>query len=248
MTLAHIPAHHTSYPDRFENEETGWGYSVLPDINAEDPRSWVRPEMAALWAFNEPSLSHSVAAEKPEGNIAIDVFAYFFDTHNAETALEITRRYLAICHPKKKITLATATIRGYAQGDWLEVIAASSKGYGPPEDHIETFRQWAFGDVWVVIPDGGPGISGIYAEYAEAALEYFRENFQDEPVHPRPAVHVWSNTLTEAIADCLTDREEPEAARAVTWLKTHETDGALWELLNHHLDTIQQMATTRPQE
>lgn len=248
MTLAHTPAHHISYPDRFENEETGWGYSVLHDINAEDPRTWIRPEMAALWAFNEPRLSHSVAAEKPEGNIAIDAFAYFLDTYDAEAALEITRRYLAIYHPEKKTTLATATIRGYAQGDWLEVIAASSKGYGTPQDHIETFRQWAFGDVWVVIPDGWPGINGIYAEHAEAALEYFRENFEEESAHPKADVHVWGNTLPEAIATCLADREESAAVRAVAWLKGHENDSALWELLNHHLDTIQQMAATQTQE
>ena len=65
---------------------------------------------------------------------------------------------------------------------------------------------------------------------------------------PQTGVHVWSNTLTEAIADCLTNREEPEAARAVTWLKHHENDSALWELLNHHLDAVQQMATTQTQE
>lgn len=62
------------------------------------------------------------------------------------------------------------------------------------------------------------------------------------------AAHTWSNTLPEAIAACLADREEPEAARAVAWLKAHENDDALWEVLNHHLNTIQQMAATNTRE
>lgn len=248
MTLTHIPAHHTSHPDRFENKETGWGYSVLPDDTAEDPRSWIRSEAAALWAYREPHLSHSVAAVKPEGNIAIDAFARFYDQHDAQTSLELTRRWLRVFHPDKKIQVETQHITGYSQGDWLDMVAAVAEGAGTPLGHLETFRQWAFGDVWIVIPDGKAGIRGIYAESAEDALKYFRENFEDEVPHPQTAVHVWTNTLTKAIADCLADREEPEAARAVTWLEHHENDSALWELLNHHLDAVQQMATTQTQE
>lgn len=245
MTLAHTPAHHISYPDRFENEETGWGYSVLHDIDAEDPRSWTSNEDIAIHSIRVPARER--LDEVPD-NIASKAFDHFFRERSAQAALEMTRRYLTAFHPERHFELSTQTITGYCQSDWRELFIAVHRGHGEPGTHAETFRQWLFGDVWVVIPDGRPGTSGIYADDAEGALEYFRENFEDEPAHPQAAVHVWANTLPAAIASGLADREEPEAARAVAWLKMHENDSALWELLNHHLDTIQQMAATQTQE
>lgn len=180
MTLTHTPASTTSHPERFENEETGWGYSVLQDIDAEDPRTWIGSEHAALWAHHQPRLSHSVAADKPEGNVAIDAFDRFYDEHDAEGSLELTRRYLAVFHPEKKIQIETGQVTGYNQGDWLDMVAAVTEGYGTPASHLDQFGQWAFGDVWVVIPDGKAGISDIYADDAEEALAYFRENFEDD--------------------------------------------------------------------
>jgi hypothetical protein len=183
-TLTHTPAHTTSHPDRFENEGSGWGYSVLQDTDAEDPRTWNQVEDVALWAYREPTLSRSIAASKPAGNLVIDAFARFYEHFDAETALTATRRYLAIFHPGEKFAVRISTITGYAQGDWLEMVAAVREGHGSCEGHLENFRRWAFGDVWVVLPDGRPGIRGIYADDAEDALAYFRENFEDEGQSP----------------------------------------------------------------
>ncbi len=180
MTLTHIPAHRTSYPDRFENETTGLGYSVLQDTDAEDPRSNIPDEHAALWAFHESRLSNSVASQKPEDNLAIDAFARYYEQFSAEVSLELTRRYLRVFHQDKKLSLAVETIHGYSQSDWLEVVAAVEDGYGTPEDHISEFRMWAYGDVWLVIPDGKAGVSGIYADDAESALTFYREHFEDK--------------------------------------------------------------------
>lgn len=184
MMLTHTPAHTSSHPDRFEDEGTGWGYSVLQDTDAEDPRAWYQPEDVALWAYREPPLSRSVAASKPTGNLAVDAFARFHEYFDAEQALTATRRYLAVFHPEEKIDVQISTITGYSQGDWLEMVAAVREGHGSCQAHLENFRRWAFGDVWVVIPDGRPGICGIYADDAEDALAYFRENFEDENQSP----------------------------------------------------------------
>lgn len=177
-TLIHTPAHTTNHPDRFEDEATGRGYEVFQDTDVPDPRSETDPKNAALWAYRVPSLDHSVARAQPVGNVAIDVFARYLDEHDEAKSLELTRRYLAAFHAEKKISVDIATIRGYCQSDWLDVVCATTPGYGDPAAHIDTFRQWAFGDVWIVIPDGKPSICGIYADTAEEALEHYRANFE----------------------------------------------------------------------
>lgn len=183
MSLTHTPAHTRDYPDRFIDAASDLGYSVVQDIDAEDPRSCIEDEHAGLWAFREPRIGGSVAGDLPEGNVAIDAFARFWDVYEAtaESALILTQRYLAAFHPEKKISVATQTIRGYSQSDWLDVVCAVEDGYGTPESHIYEFRQWAFGDVWRVDPDQGDGVSGIYADDPEDALQIFRENYEDEP-------------------------------------------------------------------
>lgn len=243
MALTHKPAHMINYPDRFEDDETGWGYSVRQDIDATDPRSDVGAEHAALWAFNEPHLSRSVVANKPQGNLGIDAFEQFYEVFDAATAFKATVRWLDVFHPESTIQLEMKTIVGYSQGDWLDVIAAVEEGQGTAEALIEKVRMWAFGDVWTVIPDKGSGISGIYADSAEAAMEQFRKDFEDEPVGDEPSVEDgWDNELPKAIAECLADREEPEAARAAAWLKEHESDDQVWSAINRLFDDLQELA------
>lgn len=179
-SLTHTPAHTSIHPDRFEDETTGWGYSVLQDVDAEDLRTWVDDQHAALWVYREPHLSHSVAAERPD-NWIVDAFAEFYQlTGDDELALKTTKRWLWIFHPEDTSDVETRTIRGYSQSDWLDVVAVVESGYGTAAAHIDQFRMWAFGDVWTVVPDRGAGVSGIYASDAEAALAHFREHFEDE--------------------------------------------------------------------
>lgn len=247
MALTHIPAFSTHHPDRYENGD-GRGYDVVPDDGAEDPRRWIEPQHAGLWAFREPHLSRSVVADRPEGNIALDAFAHYIDRFDAETALELTRRWLRIFHPTSTLVVDIATISGYSQGDWLDVVAAVAEGYGTPESHLDQLRQWAFGDVWVVIPDDKPAVGGIYADSAEEAVDYYRNELEDEAESLSPASastrsHIWKNSLPAAIADVLTEREEPEADVAVRWLEQNESSSdVLWDLLNRIVDEIQTLA------
>lgn len=179
MTLIHTPAHTIDYPDRFLDDEADLEYRVRQDTDAEDPRSGFTTEHTALWAYREPALSASAAAEMPEGNLGIEAFARFYEHFDAQRALVATRRYLSVFHPEVKLNVAIQTIRGYSQGDWLDVVAAVSEGDGTPEALINEFRMWAFGDVWTVIPDGKPGLSGIYADTAKEAVEHYRANYED---------------------------------------------------------------------
>lgn len=183
MTLTHHPAHTVHHPDRFVDTDTGRQYSVLVDQDAHDPRSRVDDKHAGLWAYVEPSIGgNSVASVRPD-NMAIDAFARFYRDFHHETALQLTRRWLRIFHPDETYQLAISTIRGYTQGDWMDVVAAVSEGHGTPESHINQFRMWAFGDVWIVIPDQKAGISGIYADSPGEALEQFRDLFEDSEFH-----------------------------------------------------------------
>lgn len=173
MSLIHTPAHTTSHPDHFQEKLTGKGYDVVQDTDAEDPRGCIENEHAALWAYSQPSLGSSVAGDMPEGNVAITAFAHYFEYFDEVKSLDITRRYLAVFHPEKQITVETHTIRGYSQSDWLDLVVATADGYGTPASHAEEFRMWAYGDVWTVIPDEGDAVSGIYADDAEEALKFY---------------------------------------------------------------------------
>lgn len=181
MALMYTPAHHIDIPDVFTDETTGQHYAVRHDTDAEDPRGWVEAEHAALWAFDEPGNGSSTIADKPEGNLAIDAFERFYEAGNANHSrtLDLTRRWLQAFYPEKQIQVETQTIRGYSQGDWFDVVAAVAEGYGTPQEHLNQLRQWVFGDVWIVIPDGKPGVSGIYADDVETAVTHYRENFED---------------------------------------------------------------------
>lgn len=180
MTLQHTPAYMTHHPDTFLDPETGSGYEVFPDTDAENPLSWVPARRAGLYAYRTPVLGDSVLAERPEGNVALDAFARFYESHDETRSLELTRRYLAAFHPEKHLSVETGTIRGYAQGDWLGVVAATVDGYGTPAGLMETVRRWAFGDVWVVCDDLGGGLSGIYAEDQEEAIAHYRAQVENE--------------------------------------------------------------------
>lgn len=169
--LIHTPAHTIDVPDTFTNPLTGAAYEVRQDTDAESPLSWVESAHAGLWVFNEPRMSAGNTRELPSDNVALLAFAHFYDRYGMpDTALRMTRRYLELFPPRIPMTIAEATVRGYSQGDWLEVVAATEQGYGTPEDLIETYRQWAFGDVWAVTGPDGDSLSGIYADDPEAAV------------------------------------------------------------------------------
>lgn len=182
MSLKHTPAHHSSYPDRFEDEATGHGYTVREDTDSPDPRDDAEPQHAAIWAYSEPRRGASAASDKPEGNVAVEAFARYYERFTDTQSLVLTRRYLQTFHADQNISVTIQTIRGYSQGDWLDVVCATTNGYGTPESHINEFRMWVFGDVWTVIPDTKAGICNIYADSAEEALAYFQKEHEDRPI------------------------------------------------------------------
>lgn len=220
MNFTHIPAHTENHPDRFEDENTGIGYEVSQDGVAEDPRGCIEDENAALWAYSQPRHGSSVAADLPTDNVAITAFARYFEYFDDTKSLELTKRYLAVFHQEKKLTVETHNIKGYSQGDWLDLVIAVADGYGTPESHANEFRMWAYGDVWTVVPDKGEAVSGIYADSAREALDYFlpehggqvpeEESLEGEPRFAYVGFHLDDSTdaIEEKYLIDITDRGE----------------------------------------
>lgn len=180
MTLQHTPAYMTHHPDTYTDSETGDEYEVFPDIDAENPLCWAPARHAGLYAYRTPTLSSSVLADRTEGNLALDAFARYYETHDENRSLELTRRYLAAFRPEKSVSVEIATIRGYCQSEWLDVVAATEDGHGSPRRLIDIVRQWAFGDVWVVCDDLGESLGGIYADSQEEAIAHYRAQVENE--------------------------------------------------------------------
>lgn len=190
MSLKHTPAHNTHHPDTFIDESCGWEYSVRQDIDAEDPRTWQSLRVASVHPFNTPRNDSSTAAAADlRENPATYAFARFYEqSSDAERSLADTRRYLATFHPELTYDLAVTTIRGYSQGDWQDVFAAVLDGYGTAADHTEQYRQWLYGDVWIVTShQRGYSISGIYADDAEEAVKHFRNSYEDDQIRAMQA-------------------------------------------------------------
>ena len=149
---------------------------MYQDVDAEDPRRWQDEESSAVYIFRGPRGRYEIVPE----HIAAQAFDHFWSAGiSAECALEMTRRYLRLCHAELELSLEVRTIRGGSQGDWADVFAAVAPDNGTPAGHIEQRRLWYFGHVWAVIPDGRAGVNGIYAEDPAAAVKHFRENFED---------------------------------------------------------------------
>lgn len=253
MPLTCTPAHTTHHPDRFEDETTGLGYDVSQDGSPEDPRSWVNPEHSALWVYNEPMLNHSSGTDKPSGNVAIDLFAKFYQEYDAPTALKITRDELALNHSELKLSIDIATLRGYSQSDWMDAVCATAEGYGTPASVMEVYRMWAYGDVWTVIPDDGDSLSGIYASSAEEALKLYREEYEETDSAPAaPVVEKTSppSALAVPIAKELVDaaclqmlaRAEDGAHETITWLHTHAVDERVTRAFLRLFDDLREAA------
>lgn len=52
----------------------------------------------------------------------------------------------------------------------------------------------------------------------------------------------WDNSIPRELAGCLEDRETTRSEHAARWLKEHENDDALWNLIGGLLDRIESMA------
>lgn len=158
-------------------------YLASPDTDTEDPRTW--DDTVAIRIYRAPRTSID-----SESNIGVEADRLFRDVlgrgYSDEVAERAAARHARFFEPQYS-AVVTATIHGYSQSDWWDVV-----GYGPSEEEVKgainTFAQWLRNDVWTVtvcetvVCDFGEthrevieSLSGIYADSEEEAITYFRE-------------------------------------------------------------------------
>jgi len=116
------------------------------DEGTDDPRDWT-PECDVL-QYNVPYLDRADDLGDCQTTLGTVFTIVYGNTGDDAKALKVALRYKRFFDVKEEID--TTTITGYSQGDWADVVAVVPEGYGTPADHLRTFRQWKFGDVYVI--------------------------------------------------------------------------------------------------
>lgn len=184
MILEHTT--HAGYirQDDVYTDENGVNYTVCQDTDAEDPRSWLSHEEAALVVINADRNTRTDNIDDYDDNPAIDDLLQAMERDDIDDPSDITtawwndwKKSLA----KRNIPYGVDMIacHGYDQSTWFTVIAAVKDGYGSARDNVDTFAAWARGDVWTVSPDHPDydTLCGIYADDPESAVKHYIENY-----------------------------------------------------------------------
>ena len=184
MILEHTT--HAGYirQDDVYTDENGVSYTVSQDTDAEDPRSRLTHEEAALIVINADRNTRTDNIDDYDDNTAIDDLIRAMERDDIDDPSDITtawwnnwKKSLA----KRNIPYDVDMIacHGYDQSTWFTVIAAVKEGYGSARDNVDTFVAWARGDVWVVSPDHPDydTLYGIYADDPESAVKHYIENY-----------------------------------------------------------------------
>lgn len=169
-------------------------FEVSQDLDAEDPRTW--NDAVQILTFRSPHYgANNDDVEREADTRTMEAFGRVYDaTGDDEYALKVAQRYARVFEPD--VTVETFTLRGYSQSDWQDVVIVtpSDGSCGTAEGHAETFRQWLYGDVYAVTElhphtwrddagndlttwEDGDSLSGIYADSAEEAAEYYAAEY-----------------------------------------------------------------------
>lgn len=158
-------------------------YTVYQDIDAEDPRSWLTHEEAALVVINADWHTQTDDINNYDDNPVINDLLRTMEQNDIEPG-DITPKswdaYVDSLAERQLPYDVVMTTCHTSQSNWFTVIAAVKNGYGSAMGHIDTFEAWARGDVWVVSPDHPDYdiLCGIYADDPESAVEQYIDNYR----------------------------------------------------------------------
>ena len=183
MNLTHTT--HAGYirQDDVYTDENGVNYTVCQDTDAEDPRSWLSHEEAAIVVINADRNTRTDNIDDYDDNPAIDDLLQAMERDDIDDPNDINSAWLEewvhnnkLNHPSYDIEMMTIHT---SQSTWFTVIAAVKEGYGSARDNVDTFAAWARGDVWTVSPDHPDydTLCGIYADDPESAVKHYIENY-----------------------------------------------------------------------
>lgn len=183
MILEHTT--HAGYirQDDVYTDPNGVNYTVYQDTDAEDPRSWLTHEEAALVVINADRNTRTDNIDDYDDNPVINDLLQVMEEHAIDDPSAISSEWLEEWihntksdHPSYDIEMMTIHT---SQSSWFTIIAAVKEGYGSARDNIDTFAAWARGDVWIVSPDHPDcdTLCGIYADDPESAVKYYIKDY-----------------------------------------------------------------------
>lgn len=171
-----------------ETADTPTRYVVWQD--SDSPANWNSDDTVMVYNTSPRSGRDKATCELSE------VFERAYDTHDADKALAITRRYARVCigwtPERAEGAIVTYSARGYSQGDWWDILAITWEGEYA-ESLAEQWEQWVRGDVWSVRAEFGTvcdkgelhwdtvndqgidfyPVGGIYADSAEDTVSEY---------------------------------------------------------------------------
>ena len=183
MTLTHTQQSGYIRLDDVYTDDDGVEYTVYPDIDAEDPRTWLTHEEAALVVIDADRHTQTDNINDYDDNPVINDLLRTMEQNDIEPG-DITPKWwdayvdsLAEHNFPYDVVMTTCHT---SQSSWFTVIAAVKDGYGSAMGHIDTFETWARGDVWVVSPDHPDydTFCGIYADSPESAVEEYIDSYR----------------------------------------------------------------------
>lgn len=184
MALTHTQQSGYIRLDDVYADSDGVEYTVYQDIDAEDPRSRLTHEEAALVVINADRHTQTDNIYDYTDNPVINDLLHAMEQDDIDDPRDITPdwwdeyiRSLTEHHVPYDVVMTTCHT---SQSSWFTVIAAVKDGYGSAMGHIDTFETWARGDVWVVSPDHPDydTLCGIYADSPEDAVEQYIEDYR----------------------------------------------------------------------
>lgn len=188
MTLTHTQQSGYIRLDDVYTDDDGVEYTVYQDIDAEDPRSWLTHEEAALVVINADRHTQTDNINDYDDNPVIDDLLRTMERNDIEPG-DITPKwwdaYVDSLAERQLPYDVVMTTCHTSQSSWFTVIAAVKDGYGSAMGHIDIFETWARGDVWVVSPDHPDydTFCGIYADSPESAVEEYIDSYR--PTQPQ---------------------------------------------------------------
>lgn len=183
MTLTHTQQSGYIRLDDVYTDDDGVEYTVYQDIDAEDPRSWLTHEEAALVVINADWHTQTDDINNYDDNPVINDLLRAMEQNDIEPG-DITPKwwdaYVDSLAERQLPYDVVMTTCHTSQSSWFTVIAAVKDGYGSAMGHIDIFETWARGDVWVVSPDHPDydTFCGIYADSPESVVEEYIDNYR----------------------------------------------------------------------
>lgn len=184
MTLTHTQQSGYIRLDDVYTDDDGVEYTVYPDIDAEDPRTWLTHEEAALVVIDADRHTQTDNINDYDDNPVINDLLSAMEQAEIDDPRDITPKwwdaYVDSLAERQLPYDVVMTTCDTSQSSWFTVIAAVKDGYDSAMGHINTFETWARGDVWVVSPDHPDydTLCGIYADSPESAVEEYIDNYR----------------------------------------------------------------------